>query len=273
MTDLKQLIADSRRYNLHSHTEFCDGRATMEAFARKALELGYDLYGFSPHSPVPIVSPCNMHRDNVDRYLGEVKRLNSEYGDRCRFLAGMEVDYLGAMWGPTNEYIANLPLDYRIGSVHFIPTPDGTPVDCDGSHERFAGYLRQYFDNDLRYVVDRFFGLMTEMVEAGGFDIVGHADKIAENASSVAPGIEDEPWFIDNVNRLLDAIIASGVIVEINTKMFAQRNRLFPSPRYWKKLVDARVPLIINSDAHVPALIEASRDEVSAMLAKVASGS
>ena len=270
MTDIRQLIAESKRYNLHSHTEFCDGRATMEAFARKALELGYDLYGFSPHSPVPIESPCNMHRDKVERYLAEIDRLNAEYGDRCRFLAGMEVDYLGSLWGPTNEYIAGLPLDYRIGSVHFIPTPDGKLVDCDGSHERFSGYLERYFDNDLRYVVDRYFTLMTEMVEAGGFDIVGHLDKIADNASSVSPGIEDEPWFIANVNRLLDAIISSGVIVEINTKKFAQYNRMFPSPRYWKRLIDGGTTLIVNSDAHVPALIEASRDDVIKMLDNVA---
>ena len=267
---LKDLIDASQLYNLHSHTEFCDGRATMEAFAREAVKLGYDLYGFSPHSPVPIESPCNMHRDNVNRYLAEVNRINSQYGDKCRFLAGMEVDFLGGLWGPASDYIKSLPLDYRIGSVHFVKTPDNTRfIDCDGSHERFAGYLERYFDNDLRYVVDSYFKLMAQMVEAGGFDIVGHLDKIAENASSVEPDIESQPWFIDKVNTLIDQIAETDLIVEINTKMFAQRNRIFPSPRYWKRLVDAKIPVIFNSDAHVPALIPASRDEVIAMFKSI----
>ncbi|MDE5969352.1 MAG: histidinol-phosphatase [Muribaculaceae bacterium] len=263
---LKDLIDTSRLYNLHSHTEFCDGRATMEAFAREAVKLGYDLYGFSPHSPVPIESPCNMHRDNVERYVAEVSRINSEYGDKCRFLAGMEVDYLGELWGPASDYIASLPLDYRIGSVHFVQTPDKSRfVDCDGSHERFAGYLEKYFDNDLRYVVESYFNSMSQMIDKGSFDIVGHLDKIAENASSVDPEIENQPWFIDKINSLIDQIAETDLIVEINTKMFAQRNRLFPSPRYWKRLVDAKIPVTFNSDAHVPALITASRDEVIEM--------
>ncbi|MDE5572214.1 MAG: histidinol-phosphatase, partial [Muribaculaceae bacterium] len=67
------------------------------------------------------------------------------------------------------------------------------------------------------------------------------------------------------INSLIDQIAETELIVEINTKMFAQRNRLFPSPRYWKRLVNAKIPVIFNSDAHVPALIPASRDKVIAM--------
>ena len=49
--DILSLIGNERRYNFHSHTEFCDGRAQMQAFAAKAVELGFRHYGFSPHSP------------------------------------------------------------------------------------------------------------------------------------------------------------------------------------------------------------------------------
>lgn len=119
--DLITELSGSRRYTLHSHTEFCDGRAQMEAFAREALAEGFTHYGFTPHSPVPIESPCNMAASKVPVYLAEVERIKGVYGDRCRFYAGMEVDYLGPEWGPANEYFRSLPLDYTIGSVHFIP--------------------------------------------------------------------------------------------------------------------------------------------------------
>jgi hypothetical protein len=41
---------------------------------------------------------------------------------------------------------------------------------------------------------------------------------------------------------------------------------VFPGQRYLARLVDANVPIIVNSDAHVPALINAGRAEGFAML-------
>ncbi len=267
MTDILGLIAHTDRYNLHSHTEFCDGRAQMEAFARKAVEEGVEVYGFSPHSPVPIVSPCNMLRSNVSRYLDEVKRINDVYGDKCRFLAGMEIDYLGDAWGPSNEYFVNLPLDYRIGSVHFLPVREnGQLIDCDGRHESFVEKMHTYFHDDIRYVVEAFYTASIKMVESGGFDILGHFDKIGDNASFFRPGIEDESWYRSLVDDYISVIIERKPIVEINTKVYADRKRLFPLQRYWKRLIDGGVNLVVNSDAHVPSLINASRFEVLALL-------
>lgn len=270
MVDILRLISNTDKYNLHSHTEFCDGRAQMEAFARKAVDDGMDVYGFSPHSPVPIVSPCNMSTSNVGRYLAEADRIKDTYGDRCCFLAGMEIDYLGDSWGPSNDYFNNLPLDYRIGSVHFLPTADGTLVDCDGRHDSFVEKMHRCFNDDIRYVVETFYMNSIKMVQAGGFDIVGHLDKIADNASYFSPGIEDESWYCSLVDDYIDEIISGNVIVEINTKVYADRDRVFPSRRYWKKLMDAGVPIIVNSDAHVPSLINASRDEIIKQLQEVA---
>ena len=115
--DFLKETGTSKLYTFHSHTEFCDGRAQMEAFAREAVKRGFTHYGFSPHSPVPIESPCNMKVADVDRYFAEVERIRRAYGDRCRFYAGMEIDYLGDDWGPSSPYFATLPLDYAIGSV------------------------------------------------------------------------------------------------------------------------------------------------------------
>ena len=265
--DILSEIKKAKKYNLHSHTEFCDGRAQMIAFAQKAVELGFDLYGFSPHSPVPIVSPCNMLKDNVSRYLQQVEEIRREYsGSGTLFLAGMEIDYLGKEWGPTNEYFDTIPLDYRIGSVHFVPDFTGEPVDVDGRYERFMQKMEQHFRGDIRYVVEKFYERSIAMVEQGGFDIIGHFDKIGDNASHFQPGIEDESWYQSLVHDLINKIIESKVIVEINTKVYAERRRLFPAQRYWRELISAGVPIIVNSDAHVPSLIDASLEEVKRMV-------
>lgn len=273
MDFLKELNG-SKAYTFHSHTEFCDGRATMEAFAREVVARGFTHYGFSPHCPLPIVSPCNMRREDVGRYLSEVDRIKGEYGGYCRFYAAMEVDYLGEEFGPSSREISELPLDYVIGSVHFVANRKGRLVDVDGRFESFRRKMRDYFDDDIRYVCEAFYSRSAAMVEAGGFDIIGHFDKIGQNASYFQPGIEDEEWYQAIVSDLVDRIISHNarhperpLTVEINTKAYADHSgRLFPHPRHWGRLAEAGVPLIVNSDAHVPALIDASREMAFSML-------
>ena len=75
MVDFKRIISDRKLYNFHSHTQFCDGRAVMEDFVKAAVELGFTDYGFSPHSPIPFASPCNMSHEAVKEYIAEFHRL------------------------------------------------------------------------------------------------------------------------------------------------------------------------------------------------------
>ena len=267
--DFLATIADSELYNFHSHTQFCDGRASIEMFAREVVAQGFSHYGFSPHSPIPIESSCNMLKVDVPVYLEEVNRIKDEYGDKTIFYASMEIDYLGKDWGSSHEYFQSLPLDYRIGSVHFIPSQKGEMIDIDGSFENFDRKMSRYFAGDIRYVVETFYAQSIEMVNAGGFDLIGHFDKIGNNASHYCPGIEDEPWFQQLVTELIDAIIAKKLTIEINTKAWDKHNRFFPHTRYWKRLIDAQVPIIINSAAHYPHLINANRSEAISLLKEI----
>lgn len=262
--DLKEILTNDR-YTLHSHTQYCDGHAPMEDFAAKAAAMGFCAYGFTPHSPVPIESSCNMSAADVPAYLAEVRRLQQAYPS-VRFLAGMEIDYLGPQWGPASEYFKSLPLDFTIGSVHFIPSQDGEYVDIDGRYPSFERKMAEHFHDDIRYVVETYFRQSEEMVELGGFDIIGHFDKIKHNAGLYHQGLEDEEWYNRLVNRLIDHIIDKHLIVEINTKAWTEHQQLFPAQRHWKRLLNAGLDIIVNSDAHYPDKINASRQAVLASL-------
>ena len=264
--DLDSILSTSR-YNLHSHTQFCDGRGTMDQFARAAADAGILHYGFTPHSPVPFDTPCNMKADDVPAYLAEVERIRKKY-DTVQFYAGMEIDYLGPDWGPAHPYFAGLGLDYSIGSVHFLPAKSDPSrfIDVDGRPERFVQYMHEYFDDDIEYVVEEFYRRSSAMVRAGGFDILGHLDKIGANASYYLPGIERRRRYLDALNALVDDVIASGVCVEINTKSLAQTGRIFPRETVVARLYRAHVPLLVNSDTHYPDLINAGRPYALSLL-------
>ncbi|MDE7159329.1 MAG: PHP domain-containing protein [Muribaculaceae bacterium] len=248
-------------HNYHSHTQFCDGHAPMEAMAAAAREAGMEVWGFSPHSPLPIPSPCNMAREDVEPYLREAERLRRLHAPDMRILTGMEIDRLDSRWGPHIDYFADLPLDYRIGSVHFVATQSGELIDCDGSAPRFARNLHDHFRDDLRYVIDSYFNSVKEMIDRGGFDIVGHIDKIAGNACAVKEGVEMEDWFMSHVQETLGMAMEGGLTVEINIKA---EGRIFPAPHWWGSLrgydsTTLTTPsglilpgVVISSDTHWP---------------------
>lgn len=266
--DFRKISQSTTRYNFHSHTQFCDGRATMEQFAAAAVKAGMRHYGFSPHSPIPFESPCNMSREDVPAFLSEVERLRAAYGP-VRFYAGMEIDYLGPEWGPAHPYFKSLPLDYRIGSVHFIPAKNdpGRFIDIDGNPERFMRYMHEHFDDDIEYVVTEFYKRSMDMLHAGGFDILGHLDKIGANASAYRPGIEREGWYRDLLHAYVNEITSRhGIAVEINTKSLHKTGRLFPNETVIAALIRARVPILVNSDAHYPDLIDAGRPYALSLL-------
>lgn len=256
--DLREVIKSTKRYNFHTHTQYCDGRSTMEAIARSAVASGFEVLGFSPHSPVDIESPCNMSADSVALYMAEVARLDAELP--VKILAGMEIDYLGPGRGPAADYYKTLGLDFAIGSVHFIPSQQGLLTDIDGSPERFCRYVKEVFEGDVDYVIDTFYKQSHAMLDEGGFDILGHFDKVAHNASVYQPGIEDTPRYRKIIEDYIDHIIASGVLVEINTKAYQSSGRFFPEERYWKHLSDAGVLMPVNSDAHYADRLTSSRD-------------
>ncbi len=269
MIDFRNITRSTNLYNFHTHTQYCDGRSSMQAQAEAAAEAGFTHLGFSPHSPIDIESPCNMHTEHVRLYLNEVEQLKQEFEGRMHIYAGMEIDWTDPSQGPAADYYRNLGLDYCIGSVHFIPNQEGQLIDVDGNFKSFSAKMSKYFDNDIEFVVRMYYNSSYEMLASGYFDILGHFDKIAQNASCFRPGIEDEEWYKTIVSNYIDRIIASGVTVEINTKARAEHGRFFPHERYWQRLVDAGVTLIVNSDSHYADRINASRPEALEILQQI----
>lgn len=261
MIDFEAITSLSEYYNLHTHTQFCDGHAPMSEMAAAAAALHYTTLGFTPHGPVHIESPCNMSRDYIPAYYAECDRLRQLYAGRMEILRGMEIDYLDPRHGPSSQYYADLGLDYSIGSVHFVANRKGEQWDCDGSPERFGRYVREHFCGDLRYVVEKYFAAVCDMLTRGGFHLLGHFDKIGRNADAVEPGVEDCEYYLRGVEDVLACIHDTGVAVELNTKYLKDTGRLFPNVRWLPMVMETGATLVVNSDAHYPDKLDNGRPE------------
>lgn len=247
--------------NYHSHCLYCDGKAPIEAFVKSAIMAGFTAYGVSSHAPLPFQTCWNLDRNKVSDYLEELERLKRKYAGQIELYTGMEIDYLDEGHNPSVDYFQRLPLDYRIGSVHLIRTDKGEIIDTDTGCEHFALLLEQYFAGDLRRMVGRYYESSMRMVDAGGFDFVGHADKIFYNAEYCEPGVTRQSWYQALREELFARIAEKGLMMEINTKAFEKKGCFFPDRTSFGLIHRLGIPVMVNSDAHYPERINLGRRE------------
>lgn len=252
--------------NYHSHCSFCDGRAPLEEFVKEAIRQGFYSYGVSSHAPLPFPTQWTMEWGQMEAYLDEFKNLRSKYADEIELYVGLEIDYLNEESNPSVARFTELPLDYRIGSVHLLYDAAGEVVDIDCSPAVFKERVDRHFNGDVLRVVRMYFDRLFRMVELGGFDILGHADKMHYNASCYHPGLLDEPWYEALMKDYFSLVASRGYLVEINTKAYDSLGTFYPNSRYWELMKEYQIKVLVNSDAHYPERINAGRMEALRLL-------
>jgi len=85
-------IRAALRGDLHTHSDWSDGGATIEAMARAAADLGHDYLALTDHSPSLTIAN-GLDADRLRQQLDVVAGLNEELSP-FRILTGIEVDIL-----------------------------------------------------------------------------------------------------------------------------------------------------------------------------------
>ena len=259
--------------NYHSHCTFCDGRSTPEDFVKFAISHGFRAYGFSSHSPLPFETFWNMSKDDMPEYLEEINRLKEKYAGRLEIYTSLEIDYLDETYNPSIAYFQELPLEYRIGSIHFLPLSEHLSEDnmvcIDGAFADYKDSVDRYFEGKISKLVTRYFDSTLKMIEAGGIDIVGHMDKIYMNGHKCEGFSFDADWYQKPFKAVLDLIAQKGVMVEVNTKNLIKKQQIFPRKEYLGLLKDMNIPVMVNSDCHYPDLVNDGRSEAFEILKEI----
>jgi len=242
--------------NYHSHNTFCDGRSSMEDFVKFALAKGVMKYGFSSHAPLPFNTFWNMKIDDFVDYQSEFHRLKLKYNSRIDLYLGLEIDYIHNFFEIQNKLFSTDNFDYLIGSIHYTDVlPDGNYWTIDGNFEDFKRGLNILFDGDIRAAARRFFEISSVMIQKGGFDIVGHFDKITLNGSRFKEFDVSESWYRNLVGEVLQQIKDKGLILEINTKSLHGKGITYPGIEFFPLINELDIPIVVNSDCHYPTTI------------------
>lgn len=255
--------------NHHAHTHFSDGFGTPEEFLEEALRQGLDGYGFSDHAPIPAGDIGSMKMDQLPEYSRKIDAMRAAYGGRIRVYKSLEVDYLPGVMNVNSPHILEAGLDYTVGAVHYVETlSDGMPWSFQRPNPVFEQGIREIFGGEARKMVERYYELVREMVENHPPDVVAHLDRIKKR--NVDGGYWDEhaDWYVRAYEETLEAIAASGVILEVNTRGLYREDSGETYPSRWmvRRAHERGVPLQVNSDAHEVPHITAGYDFAYAAL-------
>lgn len=239
--------------NYHSHSIFCDGRGSMEDFVRFAIAKGVLKYGFSSHAPLPFLTKWTMLKDDFVDYEQEFERLKAKYENYIQLYLGLEVDYIYGCSDVQTPFFLDKSLDYLIGSVHYLDKMfNGDYWTIDGDFTTFDWGLKSLYGGDMRLAIERYFEISSLMINQGGFDIVGHVDKIAMNSSNYPDFNPADSWYENLVGETLQLIKDKGMILEINTKSLHEKGITYPDSRFFPLINELNIPIVVSSDCHFP---------------------
>lgn len=244
-----------RLSNFHSHSDFCDGSGKPEDYIKEAIEQGFSAYGFSSHAPISFEKDWTLAEEDLPLYLEEIARLKDIYSKDIEIYTGLEIDYIEGLSGPTSEKFLKLPLDYCIGSVHMIKSAvKDKYLAIDGPESHLKELMEESYHGSFEKLSNRYYELVREMIGKGQFQILGHLDLVKKRNRGDVYFSEEKMWYKDQVMETLETLAGTGIFLEINTGGISRGaiDSIYPSPWILKEAKRKNIPIMLNSDSHVP---------------------
>ena len=229
--------------DLHMHTSYCDGNNTPEDMILSAIDKGLDTVGVSGHSYTFFDTSYCMQKEDIPRYIAELRYLRAKYFDRIHVLCGVEQDYYSDY--PTDDF------DYVIGSVHYIKAGEEY-IPVDESAEILDSAKEKYFGGDIYALCEGYFSTVADVVNKTGCDIIGHFDLITKFTEREPLFDVKHPRYIAAWRKAADELLKTGVPFEINTGAISRGYRTSPYPvaDIIEYIKERGGRFVLSSDAH-----------------------
>ncbi len=234
----------------HTHSILSDGTTSYEEMVLAAIEKGLDEIGFSDHVCLKPVSWA-MQEVDLPVMTSQIMEIREKYSHLIAIRYGIELDYFPGKEEQLFRIIHSLPLDYVIGSVHFIGD-----WNFDGDQSLYGKW-----SNDELYAI--YFSLVQQAAASGLFDTLGHLDLVKK--FSVYPET-DQSLLYEETARIISR---SGATVELNTGGLDRPCTEFYPGSQWLELLRAYdIPVTLSSDAHHPDQIARHYQQAVTLLKK-----
>lgn len=249
------------RVDYHTHNYRCGhAQGELADYIEAAIAAGLDEIGLSDHSPIYHIGGDDPHpiprtamsRSELPRYVDAMLAERERYADRIVVRLGVESDYIDG-WGEHYRALwQQYPLDYVIGSVHWV-----------GDWSIFSSHLPQ--GRSAQEIYDAYLRLTQAAARSGAYDIIGHLDCLKTRGH--IPDLAITPLLEETVRVLA----ASNVAIELNTSGWRKPecNDCYPRAELLALCQRHGVPVTLGSDAHQPDKVAAGFPEAVTLLREV----
>jgi histidinol phosphatase-like PHP family hydrolase len=220
------------RQDLHCHSSLSDGDLAPERVARLAAERGVEI-GIADH-----VSTRNPDRfvstpEAVERYLDTLEGLPV-------FVAG-EFCWCDGLWRDLPARVMDR-FDYRIGSNHGFPLPGGELASP------WWKELPAAWEGRADQVMEALAENVCRMVRTMPIQIAAHSTLTPPALFALEADVHAW-WTPEREDRYVDALLQSGVAMEISNRYRLPHDRLLVKAR------QAGVRFTLGSDGHTEAQV------------------
>ena len=243
-------------FSFHTHSDFCDGKTSMEAVCEEAINKGIKSIGFSSHAPVPFETKWAMPFHKLEDYVSSTKKCKNKYKGKLEIFRSLEADYIAHNKSISFDVWRRLAqLDYIIGSVHLVSNPEKENAIwfLDGPIENYEIGLNACFEGDIKKGVSQYYKQIQEMVTSQKPDVIAHMDKVIMNNKGRFFS-EEDTWYQEILEETLQVIAKAGTIVEVNTRGIyrGKYHSFFPNKAIIERCIELNIPLTVSVDAHHP---------------------
>lgn len=243
------------RSNLHGHTQFSDGKDTVQEMVQAAVDLEFLSIGISDHSFIESFDQ-SMRPEKMKAYLAEISRVKSKYEGEIEVYAGIEWDYYS-----NPEILKNCTFDYTVGSVHDVCikgvffSVDDTPEKIEAALEALNGSGQAFCEIYYETVLD--------LIENQCPTILGHVDLLKKLNADSRYFDEEAEWYKTLCEEVVEAISKKELVVEINTGGMARgyRSDPYPSDFMLQKMLEKNIPFTLSSDCHNAVYLDYSFED------------
>lgn len=196
--------------SLHNHTDWSDGRQTLDEVAAAACGMGFSYWAITDHSRASFIANGLDEKRLLKQFVAieEVNQRYEEAGTRFRLLTGSEVDILpdGRLDFP-DEFLAQLEI--VVASIH---------QGFSSSEEETTQRLIRAAENKYVHMLGHITGRL--LLERDSYKV--------------------------NQRAVIDACAATGTWIELNASPY----RMDMDWRLWHYAKEKGVKCVINADAH-----------------------
>jgi histidinol-phosphatase (PHP family) len=223
----------------------------MFEFVEQGIKNNIQIFGFSDHAPMNFDKKYRMKFSEIELYLNKIEHLKTKFKNKIEILSGFEVDFLE---GEISQNILNAPVDYLIGSIHFLQK-----WGFDNPE-----FITNYQNKNIDFLWLDYFNEIEKMANTKLFQIVGHLDLL--KVFKFLP----KKSITQIAEKSLVAIKKSNMAIEINSSGFRKPiNEQYPSENLLKLIYDLQIPITFGSDAHSPEQVGIYHDKIEKLAKKI----